>query len=187
MHAARMSSGAGGGALRQVPLRLHCTCQQSACARHSIPQPARSIRLDAEERQTQSSIRDSSTSNERLQDSKAATNGAPGKLSPVAVQLEQAHAPSNGSNGTGQHVSEAASSSTAESSTAWYAAVGLSAMAALICSVDRAAISVAILPMSEQFGWSDSIKGAINRCVQQTVELQCCRICCQGLYTPNAV
>eukprot|EP00879_Flechtneria_rotunda_P025519 GHRR01027120.1.p2 GENE.GHRR01027120.1~~GHRR01027120.1.p2 ORF type:complete len:145 (+),score=36.14 GHRR01027120.1:197-631(+) len=45
----------------------------------------------------------------------------------------------------------------------WYAAVGLSAMAALICSVDRAAMSVAILPMSEQFHWSDSIKGAINR------------------------
>jgi hypothetical protein len=49
--------------------------------------------------------------------------------------------------------------------TGWYYAVGLSAMAALICSVDRAAISVAILPMSEQYGWSDSTKGAINRCV----------------------
>lgn len=47
--------------------------------------------------------------------------------------------------------------------TGWYYAVGLSAIAALICSVDRAAISVAILPMSEQFGWSDSTKGAINR------------------------
>jgi ACS family sodium-dependent inorganic phosphate cotransporter len=45
----------------------------------------------------------------------------------------------------------------------WYYAVGLSAVAALICSVDRAAISVAILPMSEEFGWSDSTKGAINR------------------------
>jgi hypothetical protein len=30
-------------------------------------------------------------------------------------------------------------------------------------SVDRAAISVAILPMSEEFHWSDSTKGAINR------------------------
>jgi hypothetical protein len=46
--------------------------------------------------------------------------------------------------------------------TGWYYAVGLSAIAALICSVDRAAISVAILPMSEQYGWSDSTKGAIN-------------------------
>lgn len=49
--------------------------------------------------------------------------------------------------------------------TGWYYAVGLSAIAALICSVDRAAISVAILPMSEQYGWSDSTKGAINRWV----------------------
>lgn len=46
--------------------------------------------------------------------------------------------------------------------TGWYYAVGLSAIAALICSVDRAAISVAILPMSEEYGWSDSTKGAIN-------------------------
>jgi hypothetical protein len=45
----------------------------------------------------------------------------------------------------------------------WYTVVGLSALAALICSVDRAAISVAILPMSEQFHWSDSTKGAVNR------------------------
>jgi hypothetical protein len=47
--------------------------------------------------------------------------------------------------------------------TQWYTVVGLSALVALICSVDRAAISVTILPMSEQFGWSDSTKGAINR------------------------
>ena len=45
----------------------------------------------------------------------------------------------------------------------WYTVIGLSALAALICSVDRAAISVAILPMSEQYHWSDSTKGAINR------------------------
>lgn len=50
----------------------------------------------------------------------------------------------------------------AKKDTGWYYAVGLSAIAALICSVDRAAISVAILPMSEQYGWSDSTKGAIN-------------------------
>jgi hypothetical protein len=30
-------------------------------------------------------------------------------------------------------------------------------------AVYRAAISVAILPMSEQYGWSDTTKGAINR------------------------
>jgi ACS family sodium-dependent inorganic phosphate cotransporter len=44
----------------------------------------------------------------------------------------------------------------------WYTVVALSAMAALICSIDRAAISVAILPMSEEYGWSDSTKGAVN-------------------------
>lgn len=54
-------------------------------------------------------------------------------------------------------------SSKPQSDTGWYYAVGLSAIAALICSVDRAAISVAILPMSDQYGWSDSTKGAINR------------------------
>lgn len=56
--------------------------------------------------------------------------------------------------------------------TGWYYAVGLSAMAALICSVDRAAISVAILPMSEQYGWSDSTKGAINRCLWSPCVIQ---------------
>ncbi|KAF8071161.1 PHT4 [Scenedesmus sp. PABB004] len=56
----------------------------------------------------------------------------------------------------------AAPGAAAAPSTGWYAAVGLSAVAALICSVDRAAISVAILPMSEQYGWSDGTKGAIN-------------------------
>lgn len=54
-------------------------------------------------------------------------------------------------------------SSKPQSDTGWYYAVGLSAIAALICSVDRAAISVAILPMSDEYGWSDSTKGAINR------------------------
>jgi hypothetical protein len=69
--------------------------------------------------------------------------------------------------------------------TRWYTVVGLSALAALICSVDRAAISVAILPMSEQFHWSDSTKGAVNRwatCRQQVL-VQDCRhmileVCC---------
>lgn len=32
----------------------------------------------------------------------------------------------------------------------------------LICSIDRASISVAIVPMAEQYGWSDSAKGAIS-------------------------
>lgn len=49
----------------------------------------------------------------------------------------------------------------------WITVVGLSALVALICSVDRAAISVAILPMSQEFGWSDTTKGAINRCARR--------------------
>ena len=40
--------------------------------------------------------------------------------------------------------------------------VGLCAAVSLICSIDRASISVAIVPMAEQFGWSDSAKGAIS-------------------------
>lgn len=40
--------------------------------------------------------------------------------------------------------------------------VGLCAAVSLICSIDRASISVAIVPMAEQFGWSDSVKGAIS-------------------------
>lgn len=37
----------------------------------------------------------------------------------------------------------------------------LCAAVALICAVDRAAMSVAILPMTEAFGWTDSEKGAV--------------------------
>lgn len=81
----------------------------------------------------------------------------------LSTQQQQQHvdavqqAGSNGSNSIPQAAKKA--------DTGWYYAVGLSAIAALICSVDRAAISVAILPMSEEYGWSDSTKGAINRWV----------------------
>lgn len=44
----------------------------------------------------------------------------------------------------------------------YFVVVGLCALAALICSVDRAAISVAILPMAEEYQWSDTTKGAVN-------------------------
>lgn len=40
--------------------------------------------------------------------------------------------------------------------------VALCAAVSLICSIDRASISVAIVPMAEQYGWSDSAKGAIS-------------------------
>ncbi|KAL4447530.1 hypothetical protein ABPG75_004749 [Micractinium tetrahymenae] len=38
----------------------------------------------------------------------------------------------------------------------------LATAVSFICSIDRAAMSVAILPMSEQFQWDDSIKGAVS-------------------------
>lgn len=38
----------------------------------------------------------------------------------------------------------------------------LATAVSFICSIDRAAMSVAILPMSEQFHWDDSIKGAVS-------------------------
>lgn len=44
----------------------------------------------------------------------------------------------------------------------WKLVVGLCAAVSLICSIDRASISVAIVPMAEQYGWSDSAKGAIS-------------------------
>jgi ACS family sodium-dependent inorganic phosphate cotransporter len=49
-----------------------------------------------------------------------------------------------------------------ESDANWKAVVGLSALLAMICSVDRAAMSVALGPMGEQFMWSDSVKGTIS-------------------------
>eukprot|EP00887_Chlorella_sp_A99_P003196 scaffold9.g3196.t1 len=40
--------------------------------------------------------------------------------------------------------------------------VALCAAVAFICSIDRAAMSVALLPMSAQFGWDDGTKGAVS-------------------------
>lgn len=44
----------------------------------------------------------------------------------------------------------------------WKAVVALSAAIAMICSVDRAAMSVALGPMGDIFSWSDTTKGAIS-------------------------
>lgn len=40
--------------------------------------------------------------------------------------------------------------------------VGMITAVSFVCSVDRAAMSVAILPMSEEFGWDSSVKGAVS-------------------------
>lgn len=38
----------------------------------------------------------------------------------------------------------------------------LATAVSFICSIDRAAMSVAILPMSDAFGWDDSVKGSVS-------------------------
>ena len=44
----------------------------------------------------------------------------------------------------------------------WRVLVGLSTLVALVCSIDRAAMSVALLPMSTEYLWDDSTKGLIS-------------------------
>mmetsp|Transcript_2074 Transcript_2074/g.6136 ORF Transcript_2074/g.6136 Transcript_2074/m.6136 type:complete len:285 (+) Transcript_2074:1734-2588(+) len=44
----------------------------------------------------------------------------------------------------------------------WKTVVALSAAIAMICSVDRAAMSVALGPMGDIFSWTDTTKGAIS-------------------------
>lgn len=43
-----------------------------------------------------------------------------------------------------------------------YGIVGLSFMAFLLCNMDRVNLSIAILPMSEQFGWGEAQQGIIQ-------------------------
>jgi ACS family sodium-dependent inorganic phosphate cotransporter len=40
--------------------------------------------------------------------------------------------------------------------------VGMITAVSFVCSVDRAAMSVTIMPMSQQFGWDSSVKGAVS-------------------------
>ena len=49
-----------------------------------------------------------------------------------------------------------------EGTDGWIMLVVLSAVVTLICSVDRAAMSVSILPMSIEFNWDDSVKGSVS-------------------------
>jgi hypothetical protein len=44
----------------------------------------------------------------------------------------------------------------------WKTVVAMSAMLCMICSVDRAAMSVAMGPMGDLFSWNDSTKGVIS-------------------------
>jgi hypothetical protein len=45
----------------------------------------------------------------------------------------------------------------------WLLVVGLCALVAIICAIDRTAMSVAVLPMGQQYGWSDTTRGAVSR------------------------
>lgn len=40
--------------------------------------------------------------------------------------------------------------------------IGMITAVSFVCSVDRAAMSVTILPMSQEFGWDSSVKGAVS-------------------------
>eukprot|EP00958_Prasinococcus_capsulatus_P003387 scaffold307_cov390-Prasinococcus_capsulatus_cf.AAC.4 len=43
-----------------------------------------------------------------------------------------------------------------------YSVVGMCFTAFVLCNIDRVNLAIAILPMSEEFGWADSTKGVIN-------------------------
>lgn len=47
----------------------------------------------------------------------------------------------------------------------WKVMLLMCCLIAMISYVDRASLSVALIPMSMQYNWSNSIKGAIGRCV----------------------
>lgn len=61
---------------------------------------------------------------------------------------------------TPNHKQQQASSSTGTPQ--WVLVVVLCCVVSNICSIDRTAMSVAILPMAQQYGWPDSVKGAVN-------------------------
>ncbi len=52
-------------------------------------------------------------------------------------------------------------SPTAKSWQQRYTVVGMCALSLFVCYIDRVNISVAILPMQEQYGWSESVKGLV--------------------------
>lgn len=88
----------------------------------------------------------------------AALASPPPSLSPVVAPPNNSTAAEEGS-GTG---GGEGGGDGGQGGAPWYGVVSLAAMAALICSIDRAAISVAILPMADEYAWSDSVKGAVN-------------------------
>lgn len=47
----------------------------------------------------------------------------------------------------------------------WLYVVALCGVVSIICSIDRTAMSVAIIPMQHRYGWNSEAKGAIARWV----------------------
>lgn len=77
------------------------------------------------------------------------------RAQPTDVSQEDAHVLSTS---TGVVPAAAAASSKDD----WKVVVAMSSMLCMICSVDRAAMSVAMGPMGDIFAWSDTTKGAIS-------------------------
>lgn len=48
----------------------------------------------------------------------------------------------------------------------WLYVVVLCGIVSIICSIDRTAMSVAIIPMTQRYGWNSEAKGAIARYVR---------------------
>jgi hypothetical protein len=44
----------------------------------------------------------------------------------------------------------------------WVVVVVLCTLVSNICSIDRTAMSVAVLPMAQEYKWADTVKGAVN-------------------------
>eukprot|EP00955_Chlamydomonas_euryale_P037331 350727-Chlamydomonas_euryale.AAC.3 len=63
----------------------------------------------------------------------------------------------------------------------WFRVVTLCCAVAVINSIDRTAMSIAILPMGETHGWSDTDKGTVSRCVRTRAHMHMhARACVHG-------
>lgn len=62
----------------------------------------------------------------------------------------------------GQEVAEEAGLTAVPGSVGWGTLVWMCTLSSVICTIDRAAMSVAILPMAAEFDWGESVKGAVS-------------------------
>ena len=90
---------------------------------------------------------------------------APARLAPGAALAPAPGTPGRYGGRPGQQAAErggAAAADEAPLSREALTLVLLATAVSFICSIDRAAMSVAILPMGEQFGWDDAAKGSVS-------------------------